>query len=124
MTVTPLEMIVAILLLVGTLIRLLASLGLVRFGDVYLRMHASTKAATLGLGFTMAGVALYFGDALITVKLVALGVIYFFTSPTGAQVLARGAHSAQNPMVAETWIDDLKTDELRSEKFDINKDKK
>ncbi len=106
MTIT--EVLIGLLLLVGALIMLLASVGLLRFGDVYLRMHAGTKASTLGIGFVMVGAALYFGDALLTIKLIALGAIYFFTAPTGAQVLARAAHIARTPMVKETWIDELK----------------
>lgn len=101
------EVIIAFFLLAGALIRLLASFGLVRFGDVYLRMHASTKASTLGIGFTMIAVALYFGDGLLTIKLIALASIYFFTAPIGAQVLAHGAHSVGVPKVPETWIDEL-----------------
>ena len=103
-------------LLLGALIMVLASVGLLRFGDVYLRMHAGTKASTLGIGFVMIGAALYFSDALLTIKLIALGMIYFFTAPTGAQVLARAAHIAHTPMVKETWIDELEEiDQTRSD---------
>ncbi|MBK9745653.1 MAG: monovalent cation/H(+) antiporter subunit G [Chloroflexi bacterium] len=101
------NILISVLLLLGALIMVLASVGLLRFGDVYLRMHAGTKASTLGIGFIMIGTALYFSDALLTIKLIALGVIYFFTAPTGAQVLARAAHIARTPTVKETWIDEL-----------------
>lgn len=107
---TPLEMLVSFFLILGTIIRILSSMGLVRFGDVYLRMHASTKASTLGIGFILFGTALYFGDALITIKLFALLVIYFFTSPIGTQVLAYAAHVSGAPQVKETWIDELAED--------------
>lgn len=101
------EVLIGVLLLVGALIMVLASVGLLRFGDVYLRMHAGTKASTLGIGFIMIGAALFFTDALLTIKLIALGAIYFFTAPTGAQVLARAAHIARTPTVKETWIDEF-----------------
>jgi multicomponent Na+:H+ antiporter subunit G len=39
----------AALLLTGTALAVLAGLGLVRFPDVFSRMHAATKPATLGL---------------------------------------------------------------------------
>jgi multicomponent Na+:H+ antiporter subunit G len=108
---TLVEVLVAILLILGAVIRLLSSIGLVRFGDVFMRMHASTKASTLGMGFILMGTALYFGEALITIKLVALLVIYFFSAPTGTQVLAHAAHISGAPMVKETWIDELKASE-------------
>jgi len=101
------DIVIGLVLLLGALIMVLSSIGLLRFGDVYLRMHASTKASTMGIGFLMIGAALYFSDALLTIKLFALAVIYFFSAPTGAQVLARAAHIARTPMVKETWIDEL-----------------
>jgi multicomponent Na+:H+ antiporter subunit G len=102
-----LQMAVALCLLVGVLIRLLASFGLLRFGDVYLRMHVSTTASTLGIGLILAAVVLHFGDPLLTIKVLALTAIYVFTAPIGAQVLAHGAHVARTPKVKETWIDEL-----------------
>ena len=101
------EIIVSIFLLLGTVVMLLSAIGLVRFGDVFLRMHAATKTSTLGVGFLMVGVAIFFAEPLITVKLVALLIIFVFTAPIGAQVLAQGAHLARVRMVKETWVDDL-----------------
>ena len=101
------DILTAVFLVLGTTIMILGSIGLVRFGDVFMRMHAGTKSSVLGIGFIMIGVAIHFSDALVTIKLLALALIYFFTSPTGAQVLARGAHVARTPMVKETWIDEL-----------------
>jgi len=109
MTIT--EFIVALLLVLGVAIRLLSTFGLLRFGDVYLRMHASTTASTLGLFFILGATALYFGDSLITIKMIALSVIYFFTAPIGTQVLAHAAHVSGVPMVKETRVDQL-TEEI------------
>ncbi len=106
---TIMEIVVSVFLLVGTAIMLLSSLGIVRFGDVFLRMHAATKSGTLGIGFIMIAVALFFGESIINIKLLALTVLYFFTSPIGAQVLAHAAHLSNAPMVKETWVDDLAT---------------
>ncbi len=101
------EIIVGGMLLLGTIVRLLASIGMLRFGDIYLRMHAATKASVTGLGLMVIAAAIFYGDPLLTVKLIALSVIYFFTSPTGSQVLASAAHQAGYPRVKETWIDEL-----------------
>lgn len=112
MTIT--EFIVALLLLLGVAIRLLSTFGILRFGDVYLRMHASTKASTLGLLFILGATAVYFADPLTTIKMIALFVIYFFTAPIGTQVLAHGAHVSGVPMVKETRVDQLAEDIAKS----------
>jgi len=101
------EFLTAAALLVGTVVMLFSSVGLLRFPDVFMRMHAATKASTLGIGFILISAAIFFGDGLVTTKLVALIVIYFFTAPIGAQVLAHGAHRARTPMSDQTWIDEL-----------------
>ena len=50
------EVLTALFLLAGSLIMLLAGLGLIRFPDLFLRMQAATKASTLGLGLVLAAV--------------------------------------------------------------------
>ena len=100
----------------------LSGVGLLRYGDVFMRMHAGTKSSLLGLGCIMLGVAIYFSDSLITIKLLALGLVYFFTTPTGAQVLARGAHAARIPMAKETWIDELADSHLTDVELQVARD--
>ena len=58
--------IVALLLLLGALFMLLAGVGLVRLPDLYLRMSATSKAATLGASLVLLGAALHFGTAAAT----------------------------------------------------------
>jgi len=111
---TIVDFIIALLLLLGVVIRLLSTFGVLRFGDVYLRMHASTTASTLALLFILSATALYFADSLITIKMIALFAIYFFTAPIGTQVLAHGAHVSGVPMVKETRIDQLAEDNAKS----------
>lgn len=101
------EIFVSALILLGACVMLLASIGMLRFGDVYLRMHAATKSSTLGVGLIIVGVGLFFTEPLVIIKLLALGAIYFFVAATGAQVLASASHAIRNPMVKETWIDEL-----------------
>ncbi|KXK25328.1 MAG: monovalent cation/proton antiporter subunit MnhG/PhaG [Chloroflexi bacterium OLB15] len=113
---TLLEIIVGGLLLIGAIVRLLASIGMLRFGDIYMRMHAATKASVTGLGLMVIAAAIFYADPLLTVKLIALSVIYFFTSPTGSQVLASAAHQAGYPRVKETWIDELADAEAAAQK--------
>lgn len=103
-----LQLLITVLLIAGATVMLLAAIGLHRFGDTFLRMHAATKSSTLGVGCIMIAVALYFDDPLITAKVITLGVIYFFTAPTGAQVLSNAIHIARFPVVRETWVDALR----------------
>ena len=105
MTLT--DIVVAAFLLAGTGVMLMATTGLLRFGDVFMRMHAATKSSTVGVGMIVIGVGIFFADPLVSIKLAALSAVYFFVAATGAQVLASASHAARVPVVNETWIDEL-----------------
>ena len=86
------------------------SLGFYRFDNVLMRMHAATKGSTFGIGFVLLGVTVYFVESTVTLKLVALIIFFFITTPVGAQAIARAAYSADD--VYNDLRDSLVIDEL------------
>ncbi|WP_437767937.1 monovalent cation/H(+) antiporter subunit G [Sorangium sp. So ce281] len=76
----------------GTFFMFVASLGVLRLPDFYARIHAPTKAATLGLAFLLAALALHFKE-LSSVTKAALALLFVaVTAPLGAHILARAAY--------------------------------
>ena len=65
------ELINALLLILGGLFALTAAFGIVRLPDILIRMHASTKAGTLGCGLILVAVAVHFGELGIVVRALA-----------------------------------------------------
>ncbi len=96
------------LILVGAIFMFLAALGLVRMPDLLTRMHATTKAATLGATLIMLAVALHFGEVAVVAR--AFGVILFImmTAPVAAHVIGRAGYFVG----ARLWSGTVK-DELR-----------
>jgi len=86
------EAVIALLLVVGALFVLVGAIGLVRFPDFYMRLHAPTKASTLGLGglllASMLGAWLR-GEPALAEVLIALFV--FLTAPVSANLMAQAA---------------------------------
>ena len=87
------EYVVSAALLVGAFFILVGSVGLLRLPDFYARLHAPTKATTLGLGAVLIASMVYFGvmrgapslhELLITLFL-------FMTAPVSAYLLAQAA---------------------------------
>jgi multicomponent Na+:H+ antiporter subunit G len=80
-----------VLMVVGAAWALVAAVGVLRFDDVFSRMHAATKAPTLGLLLVLTGAALRLGggDAL---KVGLVGVLVFLTAPVGAHLIGRAVH--------------------------------
>lgn len=84
-----------VLMLLGAALVLLAAIGVVRFRDVLARMHALSKASTLGFVLVLAGAALGL-DRADDITFVALaGLLQVLTSPVGANLISRATYRAQ-----------------------------
>ncbi|MFY0529189.1 monovalent cation/H(+) antiporter subunit G [Archangium gephyra] len=101
------EVITAFFLVFGTLGMLLAGLGMVRLPDLFMRMQATAKAATIGLGGLLGGAVVAMGS-LNTVALVLLTLIFTFAIiPVAAQLIARAAFRMGVPLWERTRENDL-----------------
>jgi len=79
-------------LVVGGFFALVGSIGLVRLPDSLMRLHAPTKATTLGVGGVLAASLLYFlGSGRFVVHELLIVLFLFVTAPVSALMLARAA---------------------------------
>lgn len=76
------------LMLLGIAFFVTGTLGLLRFPDIYTRLHALTKADNLGLGFTILGIALSNGSVLFALKLVFIWALVMLSSAAASQLIA------------------------------------
>lgn len=102
-----LDIVSGILLVAGALLAVIASAGLQRFDDVFARMHAATKPATLGLALVVVGAALAIPDPRSDVKLLLVLLLQFTTAPVGAHLVGRAAYRAGIPMGDYARVDEL-----------------
>lgn len=90
------------LLISGGLFCMVGGIGLLRMPDFYTRVHAASITDTLGAGLVLAGLALQAGLTLVAVKLLIIGLLLFFTSPTATHALTRAAMArGLKPLLAE-----------------------
>ena len=66
--IVKMEIAITIILGLGSLLILLGAIGLNRFPDIYMRMHAATKAPSLGISLMLIAFILYFGTYAIALK--------------------------------------------------------
>ncbi|MBN2847656.1 MAG: monovalent cation/H(+) antiporter subunit G [Coriobacteriia bacterium] len=88
------EWISAALFAAGAFFFLAGSVGLVRFPDVYARLHALTKADNLGLGFVITGLAVGADSWIVVVKLYLIWLLVIVTSATACYLVANAARSS------------------------------
>ncbi len=91
-----------ICLVAGSLFCVVGAVGMLRMPDLYTRMHAASVIETLGAGLILLGLMLQAGPTLVAVKLLIVGMLIFFASPTATHALARAAMArGQRPLLAE-----------------------
>lgn len=105
----------SLLLVVGGLFSLLASIGLLRMPDLFMRMQAATKAVTLGAGCILLAVALHFGRLDITTRCLLIIAFVVVTAPIAAHVIGRAAYAVGIPLWEGTLIDEIRTREKKEE---------
>lgn len=81
-----------IAVVIGVFFMFVASLGVLKLDDFFARIHAPTKAATLGLAFLLTGLAIEVRDNVTITKAVLAMLFMGMTAPIGAHILARAAY--------------------------------
>ena len=98
---------VGALVLFGVFFNLITAIGVVRLPDVYTRMHASTKAGTLGVGCIVIACASCFGSLAIAAKALLIVAFIFLTAPVSGHLIGRAAYLVKTPMWDRTERDEL-----------------
>ncbi|MDG5768227.1 monovalent cation/H(+) antiporter subunit G [Balneolales bacterium ANBcel1] len=102
-----LEFVAGVLLIGGGFFVLVAAVGVLRLPDILMRMHASTKAGTLGAGLILLAVAFTYGELGIVSRAVATIVFILLTAPVAAHAIGRAAYKSGIPFWKGTVIDEL-----------------
>ncbi len=101
------DLLVAVLVVLGGVFAAGAALGVLRMPDVYIRMHASTKAGTLGVGLTLLGLAVHFGELGVVTRALAAILFFLITAPVAAHMIGRAAYRIGTPLWIGSVIDEF-----------------
>ncbi|MCC5785552.1 MAG: monovalent cation/H(+) antiporter subunit G [Phycisphaerales bacterium] len=118
------DALVILLMVSGTLLFLLAAVGIVRMRDVYTRMQAASKAGSLGVACMVMAVAMYFKSLNVAVEATLVVLFIFLTTPIATHLIARAGYFVRVPIWERTARDELEgcydaeTHTLHSEHLD------
>lgn len=95
---------VAALLIGGALFMLVGSWGLAKLPDFYTRLHAPTKASTLGMGATLLGSLVWFSvqEESLHIHELVISIFLFLTAPVSAYMMGKAAIHRRRPMAEGT----------------------
>jgi multicomponent K+:H+ antiporter subunit G len=92
---------VAVLLVIGGLFALVGALGLLRFPDFYMRLHAPTKATTLGVGgVLLASMVISWMRGETGLQALLITLFLFVTAPVSANLMSQAALHLRTPSKA------------------------
>ena len=89
-----LNIVTVLLLTAGAAFFIAGTVGLLRFPDVYSRLHALTKCDNLALGFIAIGLAIQSASWLMALKIIGIWILVLVASATTAHLIARRAWQA------------------------------
>jgi multicomponent Na+:H+ antiporter subunit G len=109
---TAADLAASVLLLAGAAFVLLATAGLWRFDDVFSRIHAATKAISLGVLLVVAGTALRVEQTPDLLKLLLVAVLQLVSAPVAGHMLGRAAYWAGMQSTSHTVVDHLQNADI------------
>lgn len=95
------------LVLFGCVFLLAAAIGMLRFPDFYVRLHASTKLVTLGGLGIFGGAAIAFAPVQEVPRVLLIALFFFLTAPLSGYMIARSGYlRGLEPYREDTSVDD------------------
>ena len=83
------ELLSGILIVAGSLVVLIGSVGLIRFPNFFARIHSAGVIDTLGAWLVLLGVLLLVQDVVVGFKVILIAALLFLLSPVSSNALAR-----------------------------------
>ncbi|MER8024701.1 monovalent cation/H(+) antiporter subunit G [Glutamicibacter protophormiae] len=103
-----LDILVAVLLILGCLMSLIAGIGLLTFPDMLTRMHAATKPQVLGFLLIFAGLAIHLRNWNIVPVLILAWAMQLLTAPVSAHMIGRSGYRTKHAAKDTLFSDELR----------------
>ncbi len=84
------------LIFLGVFVVISGSFGMLRFPDIFTRLHAAGVTDSLGAPLVIVGLMVLEGFTMISLKLFLLIILLLLTSPTACHALAKAAYWVRN----------------------------
>lgn len=103
------EIITSGMVLFGVFFVVAGSIGIVRLPDVYNRLHAATKSATLGVAGIVLAALFFFGmtTGVFSGKKMLTILFVFLTAPVTGQMISRAAYQVGVKLWDKSVLDEL-----------------
>jgi multicomponent Na+:H+ antiporter subunit G len=97
------------LVILGLVIMTIGVYGVIRFPDIYTRIHAASKAVFLGVISILIATMLT-GDSTMILRSILIGIFLLLTTPVAAHTIGQAAYQRREPMKTPGAIDESEQD--------------
>jgi len=91
------ELLISVFMVLGSFLILIAALGVLRLPDIFMRLHAATKATSLGILLLLIAVTIHYPDWTVIVKSLAIIIFIYLTIPVSASMLGKSSLDTDLP---------------------------
>ncbi|MBB3935592.1 monovalent cation/H(+) antiporter subunit G [Aureimonas phyllosphaerae] len=112
------NLLAALFVILGALFALVASVGILRLPDFYTRVHAASKAGTVGSALALVALAIVSVQTAEVLRAIAAIVFFFLTAPIAAHLLGKAAYSAGYRMWSGSVLDEMQARRPATEEGD------
>ncbi len=96
-----------ILCTIGSLVTLVAAVGILRMPDFYMRLSVTVKASTIGSGLLLLCAAMYFNVPDVTNRAMAIVLFLILTAPVAGHMIGRAAYMGKAKLWKDSKLDEL-----------------
>jgi multicomponent Na+:H+ antiporter subunit G len=107
-TISLVDAVTALFMLIGTFFMCVGAFGLMRMPDLFMRMSATTKSVTLGVSFMLLAAAVHFHEHGLGMRILATIAFIFITAPVAAHMIGRAGYARGVELWEGTITDELK----------------
>lgn len=105
-----LTILAGVLVLIGAAFTAIAGIGILRLPDLFTRMHAASKAGSVGVGLILMALALVANETAEALRAIAAILFFLLTTPISAHLLAKAAYAAGYPLWKGSVLDEMPDD--------------
>ncbi|GGD27146.1 monovalent cation/H(+) antiporter subunit G [Aureimonas glaciei] len=102
-----LTILAGVLVLAGAAFAAIAGVGILRLPDLFTRMHAASKAGSVGVGLMLLALALVANETAEALRAIAAILFFLLTTPISAHLLAKAAYAAGYPLWKGSVLDEM-----------------
>ncbi len=108
------EIIAYLFMIAGGIFAIITVIGLLRFPDVYTRIHAAAVVLTISAVFLSLGIAIYVWELYLSLKILLISIFFLMSNPMATHSIARSSYRKKVALPRLKSVDDY-SDYLRRE---------